>query len=1153
MSVNKFKSSSVAGEFRNVDLPNSEELSFAYFQRDIQVDGNIINLNLNNLLDSKVDTGYFDDFVANLNANLDSKANITYVDDEITILNDLINTKANISYVDDKVSQLVDSSPATLDTLNELANALGDDPNFATTVSTNIGLKADKTYTDSQLALKSNIASPSFTGMTNIVNLNHTGTINSPAIQTAINTSITSARTTLLSNNVNSSMNAYLHFGNHALQYNNFQTQSFGSISANKFTAGEAEMNFIQNGLIPGATKRAFNFLIATSNTTFTELMKIYKNGDMVVSGDITTPNLNATTSIISPTITTINTNIGLKTDKTYTDAQLLLKTDKTYTDAQLLLKDSVVSVDNKLLLKSDLVYVDDEILNLQNQINNIEGNFNPNSDVSFNNLTVSGTITNTTLTNLINTKANISNPTFTGTSIIPIISNQTMYCNGQIYFHAGNPNTPSSRIHIGSTDSMFWDNVLNVQTYWRWGASNIVKQVFYANGDISIPGSIINCPTITGINSNINLKADKTYTDNQLLFKTDKTFTDSAISTINTQLNLKLNKTGDTLTDVSINGTNYLNSILYVPPDKGFYFYLPVNGISNYSSRLVLAGYDALVWDNPRATDIRFRWGATNIQKHTFSSDGNLAIAGSLTAVNGTFSGVITGPTITGFNNSIATINSNISNVNNTSDLNKPVSTAQQSALDLKANINNASFTGTMNVVNFNNTGTFNSPALQTILNNYVLTTTFTNALNLKLSSNVNSATSAYLHFSGHSLPYTEYLTQNFGAISANRMGVGQAEMNFIQNGYIPGATYRAFNFMIATSNTTFTELMKINKNGDMVVTGNVSTPILTATTSIVSPTITTINNNIATINSNISNVNNTSDMNKPVSTLQQSALDLKASINNTTFTGTTTIVNLNHTGTLNSPALQTTLNNYALLNSSPTFTGTIKGKVYSGDLSRSASNIVFTASTLPSTILQDTGVSDTTIGIPNMPIGTRFTVMKTSPTVILYSTDSNVFFYSRRTSPFWHNNLTMCEDSRTFIRAEIINPSNLAMIQVWMTESSHTYNLYETINTSIIGAFMLDGPNNGRTATATYRPITCSNKIFGPGNSDDGYIVNEGFSLIVYDGENYTGTSYTLSNYMAKETPGPFHFPSPMINNMQSCKLYYNLVEVVISGISI
>lgn len=47
-------------------------------------------------------------------------------------------------YTDDAVAGLVDSSPDTLNTLNELAAALGDDPNFATTVASQIGAKVDK-------------------------------------------------------------------------------------------------------------------------------------------------------------------------------------------------------------------------------------------------------------------------------------------------------------------------------------------------------------------------------------------------------------------------------------------------------------------------------------------------------------------------------------------------------------------------------------------------------------------------------------------------------------------------------------------------------------------------------------------------------------------------------------------------------------------------------------------------------------------------------------------------------------------------------------------------------------------------------------------------------------------------------------------------
>lgn len=47
-------------------------------------------------------------------------------------------------YVDEKISSLVNSSPETLDTLKELADAIGNDPNFAVTVAELVGTKLDK-------------------------------------------------------------------------------------------------------------------------------------------------------------------------------------------------------------------------------------------------------------------------------------------------------------------------------------------------------------------------------------------------------------------------------------------------------------------------------------------------------------------------------------------------------------------------------------------------------------------------------------------------------------------------------------------------------------------------------------------------------------------------------------------------------------------------------------------------------------------------------------------------------------------------------------------------------------------------------------------------------------------------------------------------
>ena len=47
-------------------------------------------------------------------------------------------------YVDRAIAELIDGSPAALDTLKELSAALGDDPNFAATVAAQIGAKVDK-------------------------------------------------------------------------------------------------------------------------------------------------------------------------------------------------------------------------------------------------------------------------------------------------------------------------------------------------------------------------------------------------------------------------------------------------------------------------------------------------------------------------------------------------------------------------------------------------------------------------------------------------------------------------------------------------------------------------------------------------------------------------------------------------------------------------------------------------------------------------------------------------------------------------------------------------------------------------------------------------------------------------------------------------
>ena len=81
---------------------------------------------------------------------------------------------ATTAYVRGEVSALVNSAPSTLDTLNELATALGNDASFSTTVTNSLAAKAPS-------------ASPTFTGTTSIAQILESVTVSATAATGTIN------------------------------------------------------------------------------------------------------------------------------------------------------------------------------------------------------------------------------------------------------------------------------------------------------------------------------------------------------------------------------------------------------------------------------------------------------------------------------------------------------------------------------------------------------------------------------------------------------------------------------------------------------------------------------------------------------------------------------------------------------------------------------------------------------------------------------------------------------------------------------------------------------------------------------------------------------------------------------------------------------
>ena len=273
------------------------------------------------------------------------------------------------------ISELVDSAPEALNTLNELAAALGDDPNFATTVTNMVAEKADLDHTHT-VANITNFGSIKFTGAsTGTFSGTNDLTINIPSPTTSLAWSaITGKPSTFAPSSHTHTAAQVTGLADVATSGSYTDLDDKPTLSSFGITATAAELNYV-DGVTSNiqtqlnakaasshthstATKSAAGFLRALNGSTSS-----YLRGD---GSWATPPNTNTTYSLSkSGSTITLTGSDGTTTSVTDSNTTYTLSSfGITATAAELNKLDGLTAT------TAELNYVDGVTSNIQTQLN---------------------------------------------------------------------------------------------------------------------------------------------------------------------------------------------------------------------------------------------------------------------------------------------------------------------------------------------------------------------------------------------------------------------------------------------------------------------------------------------------------------------------------------------------------------------------------------------------------------------------------------------------------------------------------------------------------------------------------------------------------------------------------------------------------------
>ena len=378
---------------------------------------------------------------------------------------------ASTAYVTTAISNLLSSAPSTLDTLNELATALNDDPNFSTTITALIGTKSSLTGSNSFSGTNTfdNSVTISTGQLLNLIgSLYVNSTTITPAQLSYLSGLTSNAQTQINSINTNltnytaASGTQYFNLGGYAIPTTTTGTNAGFYMGWNK-TGGRGETDFLSCGQTSGS---GFNFYVANSTNTPTLICSM-------LYASFTIP---STVAFILSSYLDLTTSSGLKVTSGYTISPTVLS----YLDAS---------------------------SSIQTQINTCNTNITSNTSNIASNTSNIATLNTTTATQTSNIATNTSNIA-TNTSNIASNTSSITTLNTTTATQTANIATNTSNIASNTSSITTLNTTTATQTANIATINSTLTNISYSSGLTTLSGSnLINPSGITFPTTNTGTK----------------------------------------------------------------------------------------------------------------------------------------------------------------------------------------------------------------------------------------------------------------------------------------------------------------------------------------------------------------------------------------------------------------------------------------------------------------------------------------------------------------------------------------------------------------------------------------------------------------------------------------------------------------------